>query len=160
MRLSIAAIGRMKQGPDKALVERYLGRLTSVGGQVGLDYRGLKEAVESRLQTVAERRREEAGKLVAGLEEGCVRIVFDERGKSLSSADFAALLGGLRDDGRRELCFFLGGPDGHDPDLAASADRLLSFGKMTFPHQIARLMLAEQLYRAATILSGHPYHRA
>ena len=160
MRLTIAAIGRMKQGPDRALVERYLDRLSKVGGQVGLDFRGLKETVESRLQSVGERRKEEAAKLVAGLDDDCLRIVFDERGTSMSSEDFAAMLGNFRDAGRREVCFFLGGPDGHDPELAASAEKLLSFGKMTFPHQIARLMLAEQLYRATTILSGHPYHRA
>ena len=159
MRVTIAAIGRMKQGPDRALVERYLDRLAKTGGQVGLDFRGVKEAVESRLQSVAERRKDEAEKLVSGLDESCVRIVFDERGQSMSSEDFAALIGELRDGGRREVCFFLGGPDGHDPDLAGSALKLVSFGKMTFPHQIARLMLAEQLYRASTILAGHPYHR-
>nr|WP_255679431.1 23S rRNA (pseudouridine(1915)-N(3))-methyltransferase RlmH [Jiella flava] len=158
--MAIAAVGRMKQGPDRALVDRYLDRLSKVGGAVGLDFRGLKETVESRLDTVPARRRDEAARLTTGLSEDCVRVVFDERGKSLSSEDFAALLGDWRDAGRREVCFFLGGPDGHDPDLADGAERLIAFGKMTFPHQIARLMLAEQLYRAATILAGHPYHRA
>lgn len=160
MRVTIAAVGRMKKGPDQALVERYLGRLEKVGGQVGLDFRGTREIVESRLQTVAERRKEEAAKLAAGLDADCVRIVFDERGESLSSEEFAGFVGDLRDAGRRDACFIIGGPDGHDPDFAGTAEKRLSFGRMTFPHQIARLMLAEQLYRAATILSGHPYHRA
>ncbi|MBP0617977.1 23S rRNA (pseudouridine(1915)-N(3))-methyltransferase RlmH [Jiella mangrovi] len=160
MKLTIAVVGRMKKGPDQALVERYLDRLSKSGGQVAFDLRGVRETVESRLQTVAARRKDEAARLAGSVGADCVRIVFDERGENLSSEQFAAFLGRLRDEGRAEAGFFLGGPDGHDPDFLASAEKAVSFGRMTFPHQIARLMLAEQLYRAVTILSGHPYHRA
>lgn len=160
MRLTIAAVGKMKRGPEEDLVDRYLDRLAKAGGQIGLDYRGLREIVESRASTVAERRREESAKLVEGIDPDGARIVFDERGDTLSSEEFATFLAQLRDGGRREVCFVLGGPDGHEPAFARSAEKCLSFGRMTFPHQIARIMLAEQLYRAVTILSGHPYHRA
>ncbi len=160
MRVTIAAVGKMKRGPEQDLAGRYLDRLAKAGGQVGLDFRGVRETVESRLPSVAERRREEAAKLAEGIDADGARIVFDERGEALSSEEFAALLARLRDAGRREACFVLGGPDGHDPDFVRSAETSLSFGRMTFPHQIARIVLAEQLYRAVTILSGHPYHRA
>ncbi|MBO0903436.1 23S rRNA (pseudouridine(1915)-N(3))-methyltransferase RlmH [Jiella sonneratiae] len=160
MRLTIAAVGKVKRGPDRDLVERYLDRLAKVGPKVGLDFRGVRETTESRLATVGERRREEAARLGEGMDEDCVRLVFDERGENLSSEELAALIGGMRDAGRRETRLFLGGPDGHDPDFVKAADRCLCFGRMTFPHQIARLMLAEQLYRVATILAGHPYHRS
>nr|WP_304363702.1 23S rRNA (pseudouridine(1915)-N(3))-methyltransferase RlmH [Jiella sp. LLJ827] len=149
----------MKQGPERDLVERYLDRLKRAGAGVGLDWQGLRETVESRFDSVAARRRDEAGRLLDGTPDGAVRIVFDERGKTISSEDFAGLVGRYRDDGRDLVCF-IGGPDGHDPAFTDAADHVLSFGKMTFPHQLARLILAEQLYRAATILAGHPYHRS
>ncbi|MCE7027909.1 23S rRNA (pseudouridine(1915)-N(3))-methyltransferase RlmH [Jiella avicenniae] len=160
MRVTIAAVGKMKRGPEQDLVGRYFDRLGKTGGQVGLDFRGVREIVESRHSGVSERRREEASRLADGLDADGARIVFDERGETLSSEEFAAFLAQMRDAGRREACFVLGGPDGHDPDFTRSAEKCLSFGRMTFPHQIARIMLAEQLYRAVTILSGHPYHRA
>ena len=87
-------------------------------------------------------------------------VLLDETGKSLSSEDFAGRLAGFRDEGRRDLVLAIGGPDGHDPALRRESGLLLSFGRMTWPHQVARILLAEQLYRACTILSGHPYHRA
>ncbi|MEX6508805.1 23S rRNA (pseudouridine(1915)-N(3))-methyltransferase RlmH [Jiella sp. M17.18] len=160
MRLTIAAIGRMKSGPERELADRYLGRLKKAGAPLALDFQSVQEFPESRLGSAVERCREEADRLGAAVPEGAVRVVLDETGKSLSSEDFAAALAKFRDAGRRDLALLIGGPDGHDPALVQGADLLLSLGRMTFPHQIARILLAEQLYRAATILAGHPYHRA
>ena len=159
MRLTIAAIGRMKSGPERELADRYLGRLAKSGGPLGLDYAGLSEYPESRASGVADRKREEAARLTAGLSDKTVIVALDEIGKTLSSEAFAAELAQLRDEGVRDLALLVGGPDGLDPELRSRARLVLSLGRMTFPHQIARMLLAEQIYRATTILSGHPYHR-
>uniref|UniRef100_UPI00035D10FC 23S rRNA (pseudouridine(1915)-N(3))-methyltransferase RlmH n=2 Tax=Brucella/Ochrobactrum group TaxID=2826938 RepID=UPI00035D10FC len=91
---------------------------------------------------------------------GAALILLDERGKTLGSEAFAAIVGRMRDDGKRQLIVAIGGPDGHDPALRSRADLVLALGELTWPHQIARILIAEQLYRAATILAGHPYHRS
>jgi 23S rRNA (pseudouridine1915-N3)-methyltransferase len=98
--------------------------------------------------------------LEKALPDSAVLILLDERGKALGSEDFANLIGRFRDDGKRDLMIAIGGADGLDPELVARADAQICFGKMTWPHQLVRIMAAEQLYRAVTILSGHPYHRA
>lgn len=159
MRLTIAAIGKMKAGPESALAERYLDRLAKSGASLGLDYSGLQDHSESRAGTAAERKRDEAARLLAGLPEKAVLFVLDETGKTLSSEEFSAELARLRDEGVRDLGLVIGGPDGLDPELRSKARLVLSLGRMTWPHQVARILLAEQLYRATTILSGHPYHR-
>jgi 23S rRNA (pseudouridine1915-N3)-methyltransferase len=158
MKVWIFAVGRMKAGPEKELAGRYLERFARSAPAIGMDHAGVVEIAESRRGTAAERRREEGSALATHLGDK-VLILLDETGKNPTSEVFAARLGSLRDVGRREILFAIGGPDGHDPDLKASAEFTLSFGAATWPHQIVRIMLAEQLYRAATILSGHPYHR-
>lgn len=160
MRVTIAAIGRMKAGPERVLADRYLDRLKKIGAPLGLDYQGLSEYPESRLGTAPERKREEAERLRSSLAAGSVHLILDERGKTLSSEELAAAIAAFRDDGRRDLALLIGGPDGHDETLRSGANLVLSLGRMTYPHQIARILVAEQLYRAATILAGHPYHRA
>ena len=163
MRLSVHAVGRMKAGPERELAERYFGRLAKAGPALGLDFTGVAEIAESRARDVDERRREEAAALAAHLSPqrgDAALILLDERGKNPASEDFAARLAGFRDQGRKHLVLAIGGPDGHDAASRQAADYLLSFGAQTWPHQLVRVMLAEQLYRAVTILSGHPYHRA
>ena len=160
MRIAVHAVGRMKSGPEKDLAERYFERLARSGPAIGLEFAGVEESAESRLATAAARRHEESRRLDAALASGAVLVLLDERGKSMDSEQFAENLGGWRDSGRKSLIVAIGGPDGHDPALRARADMLLAFGAMTWPHQLVRIMVAEQLYRAATILSGHPYHRA
>jgi len=160
MKIAVHAVGRMKAGPEKELVERYFDRFAKSGLAIGLEFAGVVETPESRAQGVAERKREEAQKLQAQLGSGAALILLDERGKNISSEDFAGRLAALRDGGQRNLVIAIGGPDGHDASLRENAALTLSFGALTWPHQIVRIMLAEQLYRAATILSGHPYHRA
>jgi 23S rRNA (pseudouridine1915-N3)-methyltransferase len=160
MRLTIFAVGRMKPGPDAELVSRYTDRLAKAGKALGLDFDGLTEIPESRARTDALRKSEESAKCAAmAREPSTVLILLDERGKSLASRKFADRLADYRDTGISRAIFAIGGPDGHDPSLRDRADLVLSFGNQTWPHQLARIMLAEQLYRAVTILSGHPYHR-
>lgn len=149
----------MKNGPERELCKRYLDRFTAAGKPLGLTYAGLTEIAESRASSVAERVSVESASLQNMLKKGVALIILDERGKNLPSLEFARKLAAMRDDGVSECLFALGGPDGHAPKLRSLADMTLSFGLMAWPHQLARVMLAEQLYRAATILSGHPYHR-
>ncbi|NGN42131.1 23S rRNA (pseudouridine(1915)-N(3))-methyltransferase RlmH [Mesorhizobium sp. CGMCC 1.15528] len=160
MKIAVHAVGRMKAGPDKELADRYLDRFAKSGPAIGLEFTGVVETPESRAQTAAERKREEAEKLRAQLASGAALILLDERGRNISSEDFAGKIGTLRDGGQRNLVVAIGGPDGHDAELRESAALVLSFGALTWPHQLVRIMLAEQLYRVATILSGHPYHRS
>lgn len=159
MRIGVHAVGRMKAGPERDLAARYFDRFAKAGPAIGLEWAGVAEIAESRAQTAALRKQEEGRALGAAL-QGSALILLDETGKSIGSEAFAARIGELRDGGARSLLFAIGGADGHDPDLRKTASLVLSFGAMTWPHQIVRIMLAEQLYRAATILSGHPYHRA
>lgn len=159
MRIGVHAVGRMKAGPERDLAARYFDRFAKAGPAIGLDWAGVAEIAESRAQTAALRKQEE-GRALATAAQGATLVLLDETGKSIGSEDFAARLGELRDSGVRQLLFAIGGADGHEPELRARAALVLSFGAMTWPHQIVRVMLAEQLYRATTILSGHPYHRA
>ncbi|MBA3447642.1 MAG: 23S rRNA (pseudouridine(1915)-N(3))-methyltransferase RlmH [Pseudaminobacter sp.] len=158
MKIAIHAVGRMKAGPEKELADRYFDRFSKSGPALGLEFSGIVEIPESRAQTADERRRDEAQKLQLG--DGTALILLDERGKNIASEDLAAKIGALRDGGQRNLVIAIGGPDGHDESSREKAALVLSFGAATWPHQLVRIMVAEQLYRAATILSGHPYHRA
>ena len=159
MKISVFAVGRMKAGPEKELADRYFERFSKSGPAVGLEFSGISEVPESRAQGAAERKREEGDRLRQHLASGATLILLDERGKSISSQDFAGRIAALRDGGRRSLVVAIGGPDGHDPSSRETAELVVSFGAQTWPHQMVRIMLAEQLYRTATILSGHPYHR-
>ena len=159
MRISLFAVGRLKSGPEKELVERYFDRFAKAGPAIGLELAKINEINESRSGNAETHKREEAQALEKMLGDGTVLILLDERGKALDSPAFADLLGGIRDQGKRDMVIAIGGPDGLDPELASKASHMLCFGKMTWPHQMVRVMLGEQLYRAVTILSGHPYHR-
>jgi 23S rRNA (pseudouridine1915-N3)-methyltransferase len=158
LRIVIAAIGRMKQGPERELVARYLERARQSGKPLALTGFEVVELAESRASSAATRKTEEAKALRATLPDGIV-VALDEDGKTQTSEAFARQLGRWRDDGRPAVSFVIGGADGIDPDFFAEADLTLSFSPLTWPHQLVRIMLAEQLYRATTILSGHPYHR-
>ena len=155
MRIRICAVGRLRAGPEKSLIDDYLKRFDRSGRALGL---GPAEVVE-----VDDRKNAgmgaEAALLRKSVPDGAVICTLDERGKLISSPDFAEKLAGWRDQGRGDLALVIGGADGIDPSLRAEADFSLSFGKMVWPHMLARVMLSEQLYRAATILAGSPYHR-
>ncbi|MBB5517901.1 23S rRNA (pseudouridine(1915)-N(3))-methyltransferase RlmH [Amphiplicatus metriothermophilus] len=159
MRLVVAAIGRAKNAPEAALVDDYAARIRAAGRAVGFsDFAIIESEAPKGLDGPARRTRESA-LLAAAIPDRARRIVLDERGKPLASADFAALLGRWRDQGAPAAAFLIGGADGHDPSLREKADLVLSFGPATWPHMLVRAMLCEQIYRAMTILSGHPYHR-
>jgi 23S rRNA (pseudouridine1915-N3)-methyltransferase len=159
LRVSILAVGRMKQGPERELVARYLDRAVASGKTLGLTGFAVTELTESRAGSAASRKVEEAKALSTQLTAGGIVVALDERGKTLGSEDFAKRLARWRDDGKQAVSFVIGGADGLDPDFVRAADLTLSFSPLTWPHQLVRIMLAEQLYRATTILSGHPYHR-
>ncbi len=158
MRLLIHAVGRMKAGPERDLVARYLDRLAKAGPAVGMEFSGVTEIAESQARSAEQRMREEAEKLEASLGDAAL-VLLDERGKNMTSPAFSDYLSRHIDGGRKTMIVAIGGADGHDPALRAKADLLLSFGALTWPHQLVRVLLAEQLYRASTILSNHPYHR-
>lgn len=161
MQMKLIAVGRMKKGPARTLCEEYLKRLEGFGRPLALDWRGTIELDESRARDAARRKSEEAAAISSRVPASGGRVVvLDERGKNLHSTAFADLLRDWRDGGIAETCFVIGGPDGLAPDLSACAHARLAFGAQTWPHQLVRVMLAEQLYRAATIIAGHPYHRA
>lgn len=159
MQISVFAVGRMKKGPEQELVERYFDRFAKTAPALGMTFHKVHETIESRGQSAKQRMEEEGGKLIESLPENGRLIILDERGKSMTSPLFAHQIEQWRDNGDRFLTIAIGGPDGHSDMVRQRADLILSFGAMTWPHQIARILLAEQLYRAATILSGHPYHR-
>jgi len=148
----------MKQGPERELVARYLARSVASGRPLGLTGFAVAELAESRASSAAARKAEEMKAIAAQTGDG-VTVALDERGRTLGSEAFAQLLARWRDEGKASTNFVIGGADGLDPALVARAAMTLSFSPLTWPHQLVRIMLAEQLYRATTILSGHPYHR-
>ena len=160
MRLVIAAIGRLKDSGETDLVARYLKRIDQTGRNIGLGPVTVQELPEARQSEPAQRKSDEAARLIAATPKADRRIVLDEGGRMLSSSEFAGLLRTMRDDGCRELAFLIGGPDGHGNAARDDTELTLSLSRMTLPHGLARAVLAEQLYRALTIIAGHPYHRA
>ena len=159
MRIGLFAVGRLKAGPEKELAARYMDRFAKAGPAIGLEAGRMAEVAESRASNAQMRKREEAALLEKALPDGGVLVLLDERGKALDSETFAELIGRFRDAGKRDLMIAIGGADGLDPALHERADAVLCLGKLTWPHQLVRILIAEQLYRAVTILSGHPYHR-
>ncbi|MGR3467406.1 MAG: 23S rRNA (pseudouridine(1915)-N(3))-methyltransferase RlmH [Shimia sp.] len=155
MRIAICAMGRAKSGPEAALIDDYRTRFDRTGRALGLgpltltevdDRKGGGMATEAALLTKA---------------AGSARLItLDERGDALTSPAFAKRLAAWRDDGQGGLAFLIGGAEGLDPSLRSQAIASISLGKMVWPHMLARVMLTEQLYRAATILAGTPYHKA
>jgi 23S rRNA (pseudouridine1915-N3)-methyltransferase len=159
MRIHLSAIGRLKAGPEREICARYLERAQSASRGVGLTGVDMREVDESRARRAEDRKAEEARSLTQNIAAGARLVVLDERGKTMGSEAFAADIGAARDGGAAVYAVLIGGPDGIDPDLRARASLVLAFGAMTWPHQLVRIMAAEQIYRAITILAGHPYHR-
>jgi 23S rRNA (pseudouridine1915-N3)-methyltransferase len=159
VRLGLLCVGRLKAGPEREIYARYAERVASLR-RIGLEGLDLKEIDESKSKSPAERMAREAEEILAMLPADAALVVFDERGRAADSAAFAAFIGRERDAGRKAIWFAVGGSEGLDPRIRARATALFSFGAMTLPHQLVRILAAEQIYRAMTILSGHPYHRA
>jgi 23S rRNA (pseudouridine1915-N3)-methyltransferase len=159
MRLTVAAVGRVRSAPEQSLCDLHLERASAIGPGLGFSKLVFLAQDVSRAASPQARMEEEAAKLARRIAGPSHRIALDENGRSLSSENFAGRLARLRDEGCRDLVFFIGGPDGLWPGLRETAEERLSFGSQTWPHLLVRAMLAEQIYRAFTILAGHPYHR-
>ena len=158
MRLVVIAVGRLKHGPERELAERYRGRFEDIGRKLGFRGLDVHEVAESRARDAGQRTREEAAAILA-LAPGEMMVALDEKGKSIGSAAFAEHLGRWRAESVADAVFMIGGADGLSPELRRRARLSVAFGAATWPHQMVRVMLLEQIYRAATILAGHPYHR-
>jgi 23S rRNA (pseudouridine1915-N3)-methyltransferase len=159
VQIDIMAIGKLKNGPEAELYTRYAERISALARGLGLSGPKLMEFPESPARRDDERKKDEARALTGAIAHGAFVLALDERGAALSSTAFAERIGRLRDDGCKSFACLIGGADGLSTDIRAQAALTLSFGAMTMPHQLVRVLLAEQIYRACTILSGHPYHR-
>lgn len=160
MRVQICAVGRLRAGPEKQLLDDYLSRLDAAGRGIGIVNAPLVEVEEKRRLEPATLKIREAELLRAATAKGAIIVALDERGRAEPSEAFAKRLGDWRDAGAGDVAFLIGGAGGLAAELRDGAAHILAFGPATWPHMLARVMLAEQLYRAVTILSGHPYHRA
>lgn len=160
MRLLIEAVGRLRAKHERALYEDYETRIAQIGRSVGLAPLATLEVKESVGRSAVARRNQEAEALIAKLPAEGIVWALDETGEVLTSARFAADIAALRDNGAPALTFLIGGADGLSDAARVRSDRIVSLSALTLPHGIARIVLAEQLYRAATMLAGHPYHRA
>lgn len=159
MRLSLYAVGRQKRGPEQELFDAYIKRAIAQGRSLGITGIGLKELSESAAQTVALRKADEAERLLALIPPRAMVIALDEHGENPGSVAFAEHCRSWLSSGVGDAAFLIGGPDGHGEAVLARAQLKLSLGRMTWPHGLARVMLAEQIYRSVTILLNHPYHR-
>lgn len=155
MRVQLCVVGRLRSGPERALIDDYLDRFGKTGRALGLGPATEHEVEDRKGGGMAA----EAALLSRAVPAGAALVILDERGEELTSPDFAARIARFRDGGRQDMAVLIGGADGLDPALRARADLAIRFGRMVWPHMLARVMLAEQLYRAATILDGSPYHR-
>ncbi len=159
MNIGIIAIGRLKRGLEGELFERYQTRAQNIGRQIGFSGFEVSEIVESRGGSKILRQKEEAKNINAQIAQNSIIIALDENGQNINSQKFASMLANFRDEGNKNLHFIIGGADGIDRDLRAKANKILAFSALTWPHQLVRIMLMEQIYRAMTILTNHPYHR-
>lgn len=155
MRVTISAVGRLRAGPERTLIDDYLKRFDRTGRNLGLGPTKIIEVEDKKRGG----KRAEAALLEKTINSGAVTCALDERGKTFSSPQFADRIAQTRDNGTSEIVFLIGGADGIDRSLVAQVDFVVSFGSMVWPHMLARVMLCEQLYRAASILAQSPYHR-
>ncbi|MGO9769603.1 MAG: 23S rRNA (pseudouridine(1915)-N(3))-methyltransferase RlmH [Roseiarcus sp.] len=159
MRLTLIGVGRLKSGPERELFDRYFKRAADLARSQGIAAVELREVEEGRARRAEDRRAEEARAILAATPKGAWLALLDERGAAMTSAQWAAEIGKARDGAAPAYAVVIGGPDGLDPALRSEARTILSFGAMTWPHQLVRAMASEQLYRALSILGGRPYHR-
>ena len=155
MKLHILAVGRLRHGPERDLIGTYLDRALKTGRALGIEPTGVIEVEDRKGGGQAA----EAKLLAKSVPDGAFLIAMDERGRNLTSPEFACQIARVRDDGTRDLVMMIGGADGLTVDLRTQCNMAMSFGKMVWPHMLARVMLSEQIYRACSILAGSPYHR-
>jgi 23S rRNA (pseudouridine1915-N3)-methyltransferase len=160
MRIVLICVGRVRKGPERELFERYFKRLGEIARSAGVAGIDLREVDESRARRPQDRREGEAAAIIAATPPGSALVALDEGGDSTTSEEWAADIGRVRDAGQAAYAIVIGGPDGLSVSLRKRARRTISFGAVTWPHQLVRVMAGEQLYRALSILTGHPYHRS
>jgi 23S rRNA (pseudouridine1915-N3)-methyltransferase len=158
VRLAVIAVGKLKSGPERELAGRYRKRAEALGRANGFSPLEVVEMAESRARREADRRAEEGAAILQRTALGAL-VALDERGRAMTSEDFAKRIQGWRDGGTVAISFVIGGADGLDESVRDNAALVMSFGALTLPHQLVRVLVLEQLYRALTILTGHPYHR-
>ena len=159
MKIIIASIGRLKSAEEKPLFDKYLNRSRDIGKSAGVNSIELMEFAESRNRQIEKRKVEESDAIQFALPLPNYLITLDQTGKSLSSAELSKVIQSQRSLNAKNLVFVIGGADGLSSNILAKSQLKLAFGSMTWPHQLVRIMLVEQIYRAFTILNGHPYHR-
>jgi 23S rRNA (pseudouridine1915-N3)-methyltransferase len=160
MRLLILCVGHARGSSEGALTEDFISRAAKMGRNLGVAEVTVEEVAVSKARETPKRMQEEAERLAARVPDGAQVILLDAKGKGMTSEDFAEMIGALRDAGTKHLVFVIGGPDGQSKLPGVKPGRSLAFGQQTWPHLLVRAMLSEQIYRALTILAGHPYHRA
>lgn len=160
MKLHVAAVGKLKAGPERDLAEHYFSRIGQLARQAGISSLTVTEHPESQASTAELRKTEEATRLLGACPASAIIIALDEHGTAMTSKEFAATIQKRMETGASDLAFLIGGPDGHSSAVKARASMMVSMGRMTWPHRLARIMLAEQIYRSVTILLNHPYHRS
>jgi 23S rRNA (pseudouridine1915-N3)-methyltransferase len=160
VRLHILCVGHARGTSEGALTDDFVGRAIKTGRNLGIADVAVEEVSVSKARETPKRMQEEAERLAARVPDGAQVMLLDARGKGMTSEDFAEMIGALRDAGTKHLVFVIGGPDGLGKLPGIKSGRSLAFGPQTWPHLMARAMLSEQLYRALTILAGHPYHRS
>ena len=160
MKIKLSAIGKLKSGPEQELFNRYFERARTTGKQLGFSDISLREFAPSQVATTAQRKRQEEALLLSPVGNDSYMLALDENGQDISSTQFSQILATKRDAGLGELVLIIGGADGLSPELLENSDKTIRLGKMTWPHQLARILIMEQIYRAMTILSHHPYHRS
>jgi len=159
MRLSLISVGKLKESQERDLCTRYQDRISGLSGPLGFSKLELREFSESRAKTTNLRRSQESQDVLSALAQTEARIILDERGTTMTSRALATWMARQRDDGVSAMAFVIGGPDGHDDSVRKTATKVLSLSSLTLPHGLARIVVTEQIYRAMTILSNHPYHR-
>ena len=160
MKLWIFAVGTARGTAEGALCDEYRQRAVKLGRNIGFSAIHIEELAIAKGRDAKARMADEAARLAARLPDGAQIVLLDARGKGMTSESFADMLAALRDAGTKDFVFVIGGPDGLAPLPGKKPGRSLAFGPQTWPHLLARALLCEQVYRAMTILSGHPYHRA
>ncbi|MGF7158456.1 23S rRNA (pseudouridine1915-N3)-methyltransferase [Rhodoligotrophos appendicifer] len=160
MRVSIVAVGRLRGRAEQELFDEYRKRALAQGRSLGISSIDLRELPESSAQTVTLRKADEAQRILSALPSRATLIALDEGGEQVSSVELSGRVRAWLDGGVNDLGFAIGGPDGHGEEVLSKASLRVAFGRMTWPHGLTRVMLAEQIYRSVTILLNHPYHRA
>ncbi len=160
MKLILASVGRLKAGPERELFDRYSKRAAALAGAAGLTSVSFREIDEAKARDLDERRAAESRALAEIAGKGALVCALDERGNAATSLGWARDIAKARDSGQGVYAVVIGGPDGLDPEFRRAARSVVAFGALTWPHQLVRVMAAEQIYRSLTILTGHPYHRA